>query len=538
LIKQKPLDHLTHISFVPNMELVLPPAAVFQPAMKPTAVISIKKLLLFAVSFFFILYLLSFVFTRSAHAADCGPAASTADAINAINRCAISSKNGFDDKIFNLNQMAGTVCSLQRLLTGKCELQPEIDKVTQGTGALAASGKLVALLYSAPPASGVQYFAQKIQRFNPVQPAYAQSPPTGIGFDALQPVQRLWSAFRNMSYIGFVLVFIVIGFMVMFRSKISPQAVATIQDSLPRIVVALILVTFSYAIVGLMIDAMFVFLNVIINILKTQGLVTEKADIVFKESVFGVVLGMWNGAFGAVFESVGKMIQAVIGLPGGIDKVLGFFGGGIAGIIAGIAILFIMFRIFFMLLMSYVTIILLTIFAPFLLLFQALPGNNGAKEWFRQVGANIAVFPTVALMFILAGILGNIEQLGGGSNPVDPGKIGQFPLLSGGIEGSAVIKLIGLGILFMTPSAAKLVKERFGVKEGAGSQAFGAGAAALGAGAGAIGRPFGAAINPVRQSLSFQYGHGMAERIGRFTGKTDKTTTPTSDEEIAASQKH
>lgn len=474
--------------------------------MKPTAVISIKKLLLLAVSLFFVFCLVSFIFTRSAHAiADCAPATTTVDAINRVNKCAIST-SAFDDKIFNFNQMAGTVCSIQRLLTGTCELQPEINKVTAGTGALASAGRAVAMLYSVQPVSGVQYFAGVIQRFNPIQPAYAQgtaanascpagSNAGGIGFSSLCPVQNVWSAFRNISYIGFIIVFIITGFMVMFRSKISPQAIATIQDSLPRIVVALILVTFSYAFVGLMIDAMFVILNVVINALGPGGaglIDIQGANKVISSNVFQVVWGAKGGVFDTVFHSVNNIIEQMFNIDK-LNNVLGFLGGGLVAIMAAIAMLFVMFKVFFMLLMSYISIIVLTIFAPFILLFQALPGNNGAKEWFKQVAANISVFPVVALMFILAGMLSGIPSLGG----TDTGKfpqenVGQFPLFTGGLGLDNLGPLIGLGILFVTPSTAKLVRERFGLKEGgalgtAGAAAmagFAAGAGPLRAGAG------------------------------------------------------
>ena len=95
--------------------------------------------------------------------------------------------------------------------------------------------------------------------------------------------------------------------------------------------------------------------------------------------------------------------------------------------------LFIMFRVFLMLLMAYAMIILLTMAAPFFFLIQALPGNNGAKEWFKQMAANVAVFPATALMFIFAGILAGIGDLGGvGSGVIEPSKaeVLKFPLLA------------------------------------------------------------------------------------------------------------
>src|SRR3990167_4093132 len=165
----------------------------------------------------------------------------TQETIYNLNKCAIE-KDVFDDKIFNLNQILGTTDSLYTTLTGTSLAHPDTNQVTQGKGALAGMGNMIALLYREQPVSGVQFFAHEFQKFNPVQPAYAQ----GVGYDALVPVQDLWRVFRNASYVGFVIVFVIIGFMIMLRAHISPQAVATIQDSIPILVVALISVTFSY----------------------------------------------------------------------------------------------------------------------------------------------------------------------------------------------------------------------------------------------------------------------------------------------------
>src|SRR3990167_8586653 len=55
--------------------------------------------------------------------------------IDALNKCAIK-KNVFDDKVFNLNQIAGTIDSLNTHLLGYSLLHPETDEVTAGRGAL------------------------------------------------------------------------------------------------------------------------------------------------------------------------------------------------------------------------------------------------------------------------------------------------------------------------------------------------------------------------------------------------------------------
>ncbi len=427
-----------------------------------------------------------------------------AEEINQINDCAIES-NVYDDKMFNFNQMSGTADSLYTLLLGYSALHPETNTVTADSGTVQMANNMIASMYARPPISGTYYVAQMIQKVNPVQPAFAQTLAGGIGYSILQPVNAIWSSFRNAAYVGFVIIFVVIGFMIMFRRKISSQAVATIQDSLPRIVIALILVTFSYAIVGLLIDAMFVILNVIAALLVDTGQITKDGtNKVFTNNIFSIVFESIGGIYKSVSGAVSEMLKNLLakGLIGGT---IGWIGGSILGIIAAIAVLMVSLRIFLMLLMSYVSLILLTIFAPFILLFEALPGNNSFNGWFKQIIANLSVFPTVAVMIMLAAILSGIGGLGAtGGNAIKDESIGQFPLLSGVFEAGAIGQLIGLGLLLMTPAAAKIVKERLGVKEGALGAGAGVAMAGIAAGAAPFQKAGGSLIAPYKQAFGYE----------------------------------
>lgn len=383
---------------------------------------------------------------------------------------------GFADaQTFGLSNVDTTIDALQVIITGTSNIQTERNEALEGTGALTGVSKMITVAYKQPPFSGVQYLAQQFNKLNPVQPAYAQE---GIGFKTLTPVQGAWEAMRNISYVGFVIVFVIIGFMVMFRAHISPQAVATVQDSLPRIVIALILVTFSYAIAGLMIDIMFLFLNVAIAALPGD---TGAKNIVFEKSILGVIAAGWKDTFKETFDSINHMFEAVIKIPSWISWII----GGLGAIVVGIALLFIMFKVLITLLIAYATIIVLTIAAPFFFLFQALPGNGGAQTWFKQMAANIAVFPTVALMIILAGYLAGIGAWGFGDPAISEtaGNIQKFPLLAGDINPAVLGSLAGIAILFMTPAAADLVKNAIGAK---GPNVGGGVGTSLAAGAGVL----------------------------------------------------
>lgn len=423
-------------------------------------------------------FLLLFASSALAAPEDCDPPvnATSEEVVDQINRCAIE-KNIFDDKVFNLNQLGGTADSLYTLLLGESQLHPEITQVTKRQGALASAATLVATLYNNPPASGISYTAQVIQKINPVQPAYAQ----GVGFGALEPVQQIWENFRNASYIGFVIVFVIVGFMIMFRAHISPQAVASVQDSLPRIVIALILVTFSYAIAGFMIDIMFLAINFMATIIPVES---GAANKVFTHSVVGVMAEIWEDVVTKGAGAFGELLKDVLtDVPGWISDILGFFGTLLAGLVIAIAAFYVTFRIFFMLLVSYVTVVVLTIFAPFFFLVQALPGQNGGREWFKQMAANLSVFASIAIMFLIAAYMGGISQLGGAENPIVGDSSLKFPLFVGNLDIGAIGKLIGFGFIFFSPEAAKMVKDWITTGK---AQAPGGPGAALAGGAGAV----------------------------------------------------
>lgn len=122
----------------------------------------------------------------------------------------------------------------------------------------------IAYLYYNKPVDTQQFIAYYGQKAGIVKPAYAQ----GIGFSGLSPILPLWRAFRNVAYGFLIFVLVVIGFMILFRMKIDPRTVISVQNALPRIIITLILITFSYAIVGLLIDVMYLLIFLTIATLR------------------------------------------------------------------------------------------------------------------------------------------------------------------------------------------------------------------------------------------------------------------------------
>lgn len=122
---------------------------------------------------------------------------------------------------------------------------------------------LIVLPYTNPPASGLYWAYSGLQNAGFVPKTYAAE---GIGFAAIKPFAKIWGVFRDVSYMVLVLILIAIGFMIMFRMKINPQTIISVENALPRVVISLLLITFSFAIAGLLIDIMYIIIALGISV--------------------------------------------------------------------------------------------------------------------------------------------------------------------------------------------------------------------------------------------------------------------------------
>lgn len=248
-------------------------------------------------------------------------------------------------------------------------------------GLVGVMGKLISSTYNLPASSGtyVQYLASN---FGITHSSYAQAPEeicaglppdaigncinhqqrlkdvgfgTGIGFEGLRPVLDIWKVFRNLSYMIFILIFIIIGLGIMFRINIDARAVMTVQNQIPKIIVALIFITLSYAIAGFLIDMMYVSIYVIVNLFSSQNLgtvnnMTNPFSAVSSlggigsiaspaaEGATGILKSIFEGALGG---QMAKIVETILGTflggsaGGGIGAIAGGLIGGTVGLLGG-----------------------------------------------------------------------------------------------------------------------------------------------------------------------------------------------------------
>jgi hypothetical protein len=213
-------------------------------------------------------------------------------------------------------------------------------------GAFGQMSQLAAVLYGAPPARSTEYLAQINNNMGIASPVYAQGAPTsvgGSGSGVVAPVLAVWTTTRNIAYLGFVFIFIVIGFMIMFRRRLNPQTVISAQIALPGLVIGLILVTFSYFIAALIIDTSFLGMQLTAQIFMQSG-----GNIYNNQQIQGMandsnLFNLYRSSvrFGENFNDVQSGVRDTLNsatsgvIPGGAFSLPGFLITVVGSILVG-----------------------------------------------------------------------------------------------------------------------------------------------------------------------------------------------------------
>lgn len=256
-------------------------------------------------------------------------------------------------------------------------------------------------MLSTKPVSGVAWTTNLASKLSIIPVANAQTP--GAGFRALTLADPVWRASRDFSYALMTLAIIILAFMIMFRVKLSPQVTISIQSALPKVAIGLVLITFSYAIAGFIVDLAYIAQGLFALMFTTGHLSSATALDLFKQMQDGTSSILDLGIAYILVGFSGPLYAAVItggaGIGAGIE--IGF-GGFIVGLFILIVFIVAALWLFWVLLKAYVTTILLVIIAPFYILAGVVSPAIGFTGWLKQFIANVAVFPTVTMVIFLA----------------------------------------------------------------------------------------------------------------------------------------
>lgn len=273
-----------------------------------------------------------------------------------------------------------TKADLQTMLDGKWDL-----------GFVGATDNLLASLYSNPPDVHLAtYFQNKLANNILASPAQAT-----VGTDFLDPILPLWTAMRNLAYGLFLIVVVAIGLMIMFRKEISPRVTISFINALPKIVIGLVLITFSYPLIALAVD---------VGLVLGSELVRNALNTAFSQTPislnapFDVAGNLKNGLASG---DAGQVVGAALAGVGAIKDALLSLG---LMLIFAVAALIIFFLASLRLIISYFKIVMSTIFSPIIILFGSLPGQEGIiTNLGKDVLVNVLTFPAT-LFFLMLGV--------------------------------------------------------------------------------------------------------------------------------------
>ncbi len=323
-------------------------------------------------------------------------------------------------------------------------------------GVIGGVTNLIAQTYN-PPASGVYYVADAMQSMGLASPTYAQ----GYGYYALSPFLRIWRVFRNIVYMIFAILIIIIAIMILFRQQIGSQAAITAQQALPRIVIALILVTFSYAIAGFMIDVMYWIMLLIGSFVDIKSGSSGGSGAFTKNSLmfgsFGDLASVvLSGKYDTVFTNVSGMIQSFMGKESVWSTIAGNLAGATVALIFMIALVFSLFRLLFILMKAYASVLLYTMFSPFFLMMHAIPGTNSFSSWIKKMAANLAPSIIVFVIIVMTGVINKY------STGTDAGFVP--PYITGnkgeGATAGAAGTIITMAMLLALPEIVNGIKQK------------------------------------------------------------------------------
>jgi hypothetical protein len=312
----------------------------------------------------------------------------------------------------------------------------------------------------------------------------------GTTFAGLSPILTIWKTMRDLVYLLYVVIFMVVGFMILLRKKIDPRTVISIESALPKLIISLILITFSYAIISFMVDlsnlASRIIATIFVGPIIFQGSnPSEEISKMFQSNIFYLARPIGD------VLSIAKAVGKTVGNPGqvpGLTTLLGPIAELMTQLIFVFAIIFITFKIFFALLGPYVGIVLSIIFAPFELLMMAIPGSEGnVGNWLKNILSKVAVFPVAFFLLILAASFGAYNPSGnalcGGNGGLDNcfkwentvfrqnAQNISLTMMPFGNWSGVIGDLIAFGILLTIPSVVQLVQNALKVKDQAGDAA-------------------------------------------------------------------
>ncbi|MCA9379163.1 hypothetical protein KC640_01930 [Candidatus Dojkabacteria bacterium] len=377
------------------------------------------------------------------------------------------------------------------------------------------------------PASGVVFALDRIENASSPEPVYAAEPQPyfpGTGFELMQPIQAFWGWAVAVAYSFMILIIIAVAFALMFRAKLDGQQVVQLQNAIPGIVLAMILIPLSYPISGLFIDGISLGTNAVHGFVFGQGgpgravyeegsssgtpFNTEEGRGLYADdwrvNVFRVheligiqSLGVTAGnvicpdsattgdcidssQYG-VLNFIDQLIKFIVAEPEG-QSGIGYIIGELLNLLFSLMAIVVSFRIAWRLIKKLLVLMFMPIISPFIFATVAIPGT-GMKSltgYLKNLGAASLNYIVSYALFLFAIIFTNEAFFRSIPNvqtykytPPLLGVIGQA--ISGGttdtvnLAGTStgmLFTLLGAGLFLSIPKILDTIDEKLGVEQG------------------------------------------------------------------------
>ena len=317
---------------------------------------------------------------------------------------------------------------------------------TWDKGLASAGAKIGGLAYQYASPDLKNYFKTEFSNNLLNNPVEAQ-----VGDTFLNPVYDAWNGMRNLAYGFFTVVMVTLGLGIIFQQQLPSRTVVTFTYALPKILFGLVLITFSYPIISLIVTVAVGFLPPLII-----GLIPD----VFAPAAQATCSGGMEGCGTATAFS------------GSLLSVLGYFLASLAATIVDVVAALVtmtIYQIVYLVVIGFLVVRLVmaagwlfiyTVFSPVIFLFGTLPGQEGAiTNFIKQVSAKALVFPVSLFLIALAGFI-SANSLLSEFQGIFSGSWEEFGL---GQYAGLVGSFASIGVLAATISVPGMIENALGV---------------------------------------------------------------------------
>lgn len=225
----------------------------------------------------------------------------------------------------------------------------------------------------APPVNLAFYAKHNLAKMPGVvgKSAYAQTDLSPWGFSL---IIELWEFTRNFAYALMSVIMLVVGFLIITRRKINPQTVVTVQTALPKIVISLLLITFSYPL-GALFASLLPILTGLAKSIIPQDVPYAPGDTRIFSAMHSVTDKVWN-------QDGNVMGQILVLIP------------------VFLSVLIVLFIVFKALIIN-AKILMSVVFAPIQFALSTIPGQEKLlTNWFKSMFVYVVTIPAMfAVMY-------------------------------------------------------------------------------------------------------------------------------------------